>query len=196
MLGGNVAVFLEKGICRFFPLLKIEADHPLYDCLKPVRRGEEELALWGLETHQKFKIKTIHQWMNEKCPAPVYIEKRNDHPYRHLLAMISTSEYRYFTDLIILDRTSYIQFVQEMKTWDEKDVQNEVIQRILNRTLRVDFSSYANKDEILLLNRNEFQILLGYDMEHNQLLWNLVMFDGSKNRKIIMTKGAENGTKA
>ena len=191
-----MTVFLEKGICRFFPLLKIDATNPLYECLRPVHKGEEERALWGLETRPQFQIKTIHQWLNEKSPAPVYLEKRKDRPFHHLVTMISNSEYRYATNLIMMDRYSYIQFAQEMSQWDTQDQGNEIVRQIINRVIRVDFSPYANKDEILLLNRNEFQLLVGYEEDTNELLWNLAMFDGSKNRKIIFLKGAENGTQA
>ena len=110
--------------------------------------------------------------------------------------MISNSEYRYATNLIMMDRYSYIQFAQEMSQWDTQDQENEIVRQIINRVIRVDFSPYANKDEILLLNRNEFQLLVGYEEDTNELLWNLAMFDGSKNRKIIFLKGAENGTQA
>lgn len=185
---GLLAIFLEKGISKFFPLKKIEMDSPLFSCLRPIHKEEEEKALWGLETTPEFQIRNIHQWMNDRCNAPIYLKKK-ERPFFDVLRFISDNRFHYNTDLIILDRYSYMGFLTEVERWLNNPVDdNYIIDKIVDRTIRVDFSPYANKDEILLLNRNEFQILLGADRERQCFVWNLVMLDGTKNQKIVLVE--------
>ena len=99
-------------------------------------------------------------------------------------------------NIIVMNTYDYRDYAREMNEMETfpKIGNNEfkVFQKINEEKLVVLFTGYCNRNEIILLDRYQFEILLGFD-DKEHLMWNLLCLRPSCNRKIILLTGDESG---
>ncbi len=183
--------FLDLDILKYFPLNKIEEQNPLFGELVPVNKGSELKSFWGVEGDPQYRIRNIHQWLADPCQDRLltYFPVRENVRFYHLMGYLSDDPLlKYSTNLLVMHPSLLAEFSRELAEWGYRIRSGELgvpsfIRKVINKEVLVEMSPYCNKDEVLVLDTFQFEILIG--MTKRILKWNLVCFRPGNNKKII-----------
>ena len=187
-----VETFLNCDILKYFPLKKVAEDSPLFEALVPINKGRELHSFWGSEGDPQYRVRNIHQWMVDSSQGLLvtYFQSWPSAQFYHLMTHLNDYPMlKYSINLIVMHTSLHIEFYQELKEWEAQVASgrlgyNSLIHKILKKEIIVEFSSYCNKGEVLVLDTSQFEILIG--MTDRKLVWNLACLSPRSNRKFIM----------
>jgi len=181
-----MGTFLQRGIIKYFKLTRISPDCPMMDTLFPVPKGHEEETIWGVNGHYEYEgFKTVHQYIGNPI---IYMDTPDQSQFLNMFNSIACDESNQDINLILMDMSMYIKFRLEYTGWEQKifnegRAYNSIIHRIVDGDIKVDKSEFANPDEVILLNRDNFEILVA--AKDHQVVWNLVCSYPKRNKKIV-----------
>ncbi len=188
-----MGTFLQRGLLKYFRLTRVSPDSPIVDSLCPVPRGHEEEAVWGSYIdYEQDNFKTIHHYIGNPI---IYMDIPECSLFLNMFNSLSGDDSIQNINLILMDMDMYVKFLLEFTGWEQKVFNegrsyNSIIHKIIDKDIKVDKSEYANPNEIILLDRESFEILIA--AKDNQVVWNLISTYPKNNKKIVFKSNTEN----